>query len=100
MSLLCLVDGVEHDTFHAAAVAMGVAQDDREWELCLQEAVAFKSAAQLRHLFAILLLWSTPAKPVDLFLKFVQVWRDRMNGHCQTSTEAFLLAGLHQRPDL
>ncbi len=67
------VEGTEHATFQAAAVALGVARDDREWEYCLQEAVGFKSAQQLRHLFAILLLWCTPAKPEDLFLQFKEV---------------------------
>ncbi len=64
---------MEYPTFHAAAVALGVARDDREWEYCLQEAVGFKSAQQLRHLFAILLLWCTPSEPANLFMQFQEV---------------------------
>jgi hypothetical protein len=35
------VDDVQHATYEETAVAMGIADDDKEWEWCLEEVDMF-----------------------------------------------------------
>ena len=64
------VDGESCESFHDACLRRGLLEDDREWDICLQEAAEIKTGSQLRHLFATLLLFCTPAQPRILWLKF------------------------------
>ena len=64
---LKLVDGVQHPTFQAACVAMGLLQDDGEWNQCLAEAGEMQTGSQLRRLFAMILLNCRPTSPHTLW---------------------------------
>ena len=64
------VDGVLCESFHEACLKQGLLEDDGEWRLCLQDAAEIQTGSQLRHLFAILLLFCAPATPKDLWLEF------------------------------
>lgn len=65
------VEGFIHPTFQAAAIAMGLLDNDQEWEDCLDEACTFQvSAEKLRQLFAIILTFSNPASPGHLWERF------------------------------
>ena len=48
---LYFVDGVRHDTYQAACIARGLAEDDQEWYHCFNEAILFTPASGLRTLF-------------------------------------------------
>lgn len=63
-------EGVVHPTFHAACLARGLLEDDGEWRMCLQEASVMQTGTQLRHLFAIILLFSTPRDSLQLWNEF------------------------------
>ena len=64
---LRLVDGVQHPTFQAACVALGLLQDDGEWNQCLAEAGEMQTGLQLRRLFAMILLNCHPTSPLTLW---------------------------------
>lgn len=64
------VDGEICDTYHDACLKRGLLEDDREWEICLQDAADIQTGSQLRHLFTTLLLFCTPTQPNLLWIKF------------------------------
>ena len=64
------VNGVEHETFQGACLAMGLLEDDGEYIQCLQEASEIKSGAQLCALFVIMLQHGTIAQPDVVWAQF------------------------------
>eukprot|EP00794_Sanderia_malayensis_P011640 gene11640-biopygen9314 len=64
------VDGITHNTFKNAARAMSLLEDDAEHRRCLQDAVVFHLPAQMRKLFATLILFQTPSDIHALFTEF------------------------------
>eukprot|EP00794_Sanderia_malayensis_P012604 gene12604-biopygen10043 len=64
------VDGITHNTFKNAARAMSLLEDDAEHIRCLQDAVVFHLPAQMRQLFATLILFQTPNDIHALFTEF------------------------------
>ena len=61
------VDGILHPTYKAACLALGLLEDDGEWNLCLQEAGQMQTGGQLCLLFATILLHCLPAEPAVLW---------------------------------
>jgi hypothetical protein len=51
-------NAIVHPTFKAACEALGLLEDDNEWDLCLDEARSFASPSALRELFASLLAYN------------------------------------------
>ena len=64
------VDGHEWGTFREAASALGLVQGDNEWRQSLTEAAVMQTGKQLRHLFAVILLFGNPVAPEALFEEF------------------------------
>ena len=64
---LKLVNGVQYPTFQATCLAMGLLQDDGEWDQCLAEAGGMQTGLQLRRLFAMILLNCHPTAPHTLW---------------------------------
>ena len=60
------VDGVVHATFKEACNALGLLENDGEWNECLREASLIKTGVQLRRLFAMILKECCPAEPLAL----------------------------------
>ena len=56
-----------HPTFKAAAVALGLAMGDREWELAMEEANSCSTAPEMRGTFVSILVYCVPQDPVALF---------------------------------
>ncbi len=65
--LRTLEDGTVCPTYKEAALKRGMLESDIEWDSCLREASLYKMPAQLRHLFAIILVFGGPAKPGKLW---------------------------------
>lgn len=61
------VNGVVHPTFKSACGALGLLQNDEEWILCLQEAAAWSSPANLRRLFCLILTQNSPSDPAAIW---------------------------------
>jgi hypothetical protein len=64
------VNGVIHETFKAAAGALGLLADDEEWDNCLTEAETYRLPRSLRNLFQIILLFCDPSNPHFLWMKY------------------------------
>jgi hypothetical protein len=64
------VDNVVRETFHDAAMALGLLASDDEWDDCLDEAVSFRSPVQLRRLFEVIVLYCNPGNPFALWEKY------------------------------
>ena len=64
------VNGVEHPTCKDACAALGLLEDDGEWNQCLQEACQAQVGPSVRHLFAVILAYNSPAHPRALWDEF------------------------------
>ena len=64
------VGDTTYDSFHAAAVALGLASDDREWELALTEAAMTSSPRSMRELFAFIVSNCDVVDPRKLWTTF------------------------------
>ena len=69
---LKIVNGNHNQTFQATCFSLGLLQDDREWEVVLQEASHFQMCPQLRELFVTILQFCTVADPENIFERFHQ----------------------------
>lgn len=63
-----------YTTFHEAAVARGLAENDEEYILCLEESAVTGSAKMLRRLFAALLVHVPILNVPTLFDRFAKVF--------------------------
>lgn len=61
------IDGVPYPTFKAAAVALGVLEDDTEHNRCLEEAAVSATAYQMRALFVDILMNADVQDPLQLW---------------------------------
>ncbi|CAI2202024.1 7421_t:CDS:1, partial [Funneliformis geosporum] len=57
-------------TFKEACIHLDLLQNDNEWDICLYEASRINTGQQLRHLFAIILLYCQPISPERLWNKY------------------------------
>ena len=67
---LYVVDGVRYLTYRAAAQAHGILEHDDHWRRTLSEAADIQCGRQLRHLFAVVLVFGMPDEPEKLFDDF------------------------------
>jgi len=67
---LCTINGVVHDTFKLACIALGLYDSDDKWNACLEEAVSMRTGAQLRSLFVTILAFGLPSEPCMLWDKY------------------------------
>ncbi|CAG8768774.1 10073_t:CDS:2 [Cetraspora pellucida] len=67
---LKIVNNVQYPTFKSACIALGLLENDGEWDQCLKEASVMRSGSQLRALFAVILTQCTPTYPEKLWLNF------------------------------
>ena len=86
------VEGVVHPTFRAAAAAMGLLLEDREWATALEEAAVFASGRRLRTLFAFILHFCAVGDPLKL-------WEDFKDPLCDDLPRA-IARFASDRPDL
>jgi hypothetical protein len=68
------VNGITYPTFHGACLALGLLENDNEWNQCLEEAGDMQTGPQLRNLFGVILLFCAPSDPAALWNRF----RDRI----------------------
>ncbi|XP_043476307.1 uncharacterized protein LOC122507577 [Leptopilina heterotoma] len=64
------VMGMLHPTYKSACKALGLLEDDGQWEQTLQEAVVSDSPRRLREWFSVLVVFCNPNDPLDLWNKF------------------------------
>jgi hypothetical protein len=61
------VNGVVHPTYEAAAIALGLLENDSAWRDCVAEAAIHDSPRQLRAQFVTLCLYCSPSSPLELY---------------------------------
>src|SRR6218665_4183436 len=61
------IDGIEHDTFHTACLALGLLENDNQWNETLKEAKECNSPAKIRTPLAIILSFCEPSNPNALW---------------------------------
>uniref|UniRef100_A0A6V7KSA2 ATP-dependent DNA helicase n=1 Tax=Bracon brevicornis TaxID=1563983 RepID=A0A6V7KSA2_9HYME len=64
------VNGQLCDTFHNTCIALGLIEDDQEWERALTEGEIWMMPRQLRHLFVRILIHGHPNHPEELWEQF------------------------------
>jgi hypothetical protein len=70
------VQGIPYHSFKEACNALGLLQDDEEWNQCLKEAAQIQSDAQLRCLFVTILLFCEPVRPEILWKTHISALSD------------------------
>jgi hypothetical protein len=61
------VDNITYNTYKEACIALGLLEDDSEFDKCLQEASLMQTGNQLRHLFAMIISYNIIQKPFVLW---------------------------------
>ncbi|XP_054720603.1 uncharacterized protein LOC129230227 [Uloborus diversus] len=69
-SYLKTVSNVEYPTFKAACMAMGLLEDDKQWQYTIEEAILSSSSFKLRELFSVILVFCHPSDPRSLWEKY------------------------------
>jgi hypothetical protein len=64
------INGVVHDTFKSACIALGLYDSDDKWNAYLEETVGMRTGAQLRFLFVTILAFGIPSEPCMLWDKY------------------------------
>ena len=64
------VNGVVHETFKDACIALRLCEDDNQWRDCLDEAKQYARPRQIRNLFCKILVNCFPSKPQELYLRY------------------------------
>jgi hypothetical protein len=67
---LWIIDDIEHPTFQVACRALGLLQDDVEWDTCMREACIEQDAKRLRNFFVTLLLFYSPLNSEVLWERY------------------------------
>ena len=70
------VDETEHETYHAACIALDLCEDDTHWFDTLDEANMVYAAKSIRELFANILLNCNPSQPELLFETYQDCMKD------------------------
>ena len=68
--------GEKCNTYQEACQKLGMLQDDKEWEMALEDAADVGTCKNQLGLFVTIALWCEPADPRKLFDKFWLYWTD------------------------
>ncbi|GBM32835.1 hypothetical protein AVEN_216539-1 [Araneus ventricosus] len=61
------VNGIEYETYREACLALGLLENDNQWNEALKEAVYSDSPSKIRTLFALILSFCEPSSPKALW---------------------------------
>ena len=59
-----------YTTYHEAAFHLGLVEDDREWDIAMEESSVVAMPSQMRALFVIILTHGMPMNPSVLWNKY------------------------------
>ncbi|GJV25428.1 DNA helicase [Tanacetum coccineum] len=80
------VNGQVLPTYRAACEALGLLGDDKEWDIALEESGVSATSAQLRTLFAQILVYCSLANPRKLWEKHWEAMKDDILGKVSEAT--------------
>ncbi|GJY45173.1 DNA helicase [Tanacetum coccineum] len=86
------VNGIVYPTCRAACQALGLLEDDQEWENTMKEAACTATPAELRTLFAHILTFCQVTDPVSLWGR---IWRSMSEDLPYTSSISLNIPNLH-----
>nr|GEV44083.1 DNA helicase [Tanacetum cinerariifolium] len=86
------VNDIVYPTCRATCEALGLLEDDREWETTLQEAALTATPTELRTLFAHILTFCQVSDPVRLWKR---MWKIMLEDIPYTSSILLNIPGLH-----
>ena len=70
------VDGDQMESYQEVCRALGLLQDDREWDEALNEGALTCMPAALRELYITILMFCMPSNPKELFEAHYLEWAD------------------------
>jgi hypothetical protein len=94
---LLMHENIKYKTFREACIARGIAENDREWELALEEGKEFKTGSSLRILFLTGLRMNLISDAANLWEKYKEALSDDLPRRLQ---ELQYQRGLHLPDDL
>jgi hypothetical protein len=98
---LLTVGGERHSTYQSVCTALGLLQDDSEWDQALEDATLTQMCPQIRDLFVSILIFCAPANPLDLYTQHHHQWSDDLQHRHRTDDpdllEAMVLLDLEER---
>ncbi|GJR08538.1 DNA helicase [Tanacetum coccineum] len=83
------VNGQVLPTYRAACEALGLLGDDKEWDIALEESGVSATSAQLRTLFAQILIYCNVADPRKLWEKHWEAMKDDIPSKVSQKTGIF-----------
>lgn len=78
------VNGVTHESYVNACVALGLVESDDEWIHALTEAAQWMMPKQLRLLFARIILHCNPSEPIKIWDEFKVKFSEDYNRRLQS----------------
>ena len=85
------VQGTIHKSCKDACIALGILQNEQEWDNCLQEIEESVTSSRFRNLFATLVIENSPSNVEELFEKYhVKFVEDYTYTHLQCYDETYL----------
>jgi hypothetical protein len=82
------VRGVTHKTYKEAAVALGLAENDKQTIETMEEAASKSMPRQCRQVFAMLLIHNSPVNPDQLWTRYKKILSDDFTHRSSKSTRA------------
>ncbi|XP_022165788.1 uncharacterized protein LOC111030553, partial [Myzus persicae] len=83
-----MVNGIVHETYGAAAIELGLIEDDRAWHACMEESAALDTPEQLRYLFVTILAHCHPAETLRLCTSYEDCMMEDFNRRLQVVDRA------------
>jgi hypothetical protein len=68
--LLRIIVDTKHPTFQVACGALGLLQDNTEWDTCMGETCINQNVERLRNIFVTILLFCYPLNPEVLWERY------------------------------
>ena len=78
------------ETYKQVCEQLGLLQDDGEWIEVLSESALTISPKKLRNLYFMIIVWSAPANPRQLFDQFWPDWADDFRQRAQCKDVIFM----------
>ena len=78
------------ETYKQVCEQLGLLQDDGEWIEVLSESALTMSSKKIRNLYFMIIVWSAPANPRELFDQFWIDWADDFRQRAQRKEVIFM----------
>ncbi|KAL4112576.1 hypothetical protein QTP88_016331 [Uroleucon formosanum] len=77
-SFLKTVNNIEYPKFQATCKALGLLEDDNQWDFALEEAALSRSPNKMRELFSVILIFCHPSDASSLWTKYKDDFSDNI----------------------